>query len=181
MNLNCEHVIENLGLHVSPDLAHQEKAALKKHLVECPVCQKEYEEMLHAVAVLESLPDPVPPPDLVKRTQAQINQEHRQLRLAFFANPIARILEILKLGPHPTFVNCTAMLFYLMLMIFLVKLTFFSPRDSALVNTSSKSLQPHAQIVKVGYSMKWGSVKKAAVQKSRREEEKPKEVPIEPE
>ena len=129
MDLECKRVIENLSLHSNPDLRHQERAELKKHLVECQFCQKEYEEMLHTVAVLESLP-------ALERLRISLDelkrgspQEHRRLRLAFFANPLARILSLLKLGPNPTVVNCTAMLFYLMLTVFLVKLTFFDATE----------------------------------------------------
>lgn len=171
MDLDCKRVIENLSLHSNPDLTHQERTELKKHLVECQTCQKEYEEMLHTVAILESLPDLDPPPDLVARTQAQITQEHRRHQLAFFANPLARILSFLKLGPHPTLVNCTAMLFYLMLTVFLVKLTFFDATEPTPVSTPNKSLQPRAQIVGVPL----GSIK-ATVQRSGTEEEEPKEV-----
>jgi hypothetical protein len=180
MHPNCKRVIENLSLHQNPDLTHREKADLKEHLVECPICQKEHEEMLHAVAVLESLSDPIPPMDLVEQTQARIIQEHQRLRLAFFASPIARLLDVLKLGPHPIFVNCTALVFYLMLTVFLVKLTFFSPTDPASVNTAGKSFQSPAPIAKVTYSAKWGSMKTAAVKTTMNEEEKPKEVTIEP-
>jgi anti-sigma factor RsiW len=171
MDLDCKRVIENLSLHSNPDLSHQERAEFKKHLVECQACQKEYEEMLHTVAVLESLPALDPPPDLVARTQAQITQENRRLRLAFFASPLARILNLLKLGPHPTLVNCTAMIFYLMLTVFLVKLTFFDATEPTSVDTPNKSLRPHAQIVGVPL----GSIK-ATVQRIGTEEEESKEV-----
>jgi hypothetical protein len=173
MDLDCKRVIENLSLHSNPDLTHQERAELKKHLVECRICQKEYEEMLHTVAFLESLPALDPPPDLVGRTQARITQEYRRHRMAFFANPLARILSLLKLGPHPTFVNCTAMLFYLMLTVFLVKLTFFDATEPTPVSKPNKSLQPHGQIVSLG------SIK-ATVQRIGAEEE-PKEVSTQPE
>jgi hypothetical protein len=174
MDLECKRVIENLSLHSNPDLRHQERAELKKHLVECQFCQKEYEEMLHTVAVLESLPALEPPPDLIGRTQARITQEHRRLRLAFFANPLARILSLLKLGPNPTVVNCTAMLFYLMLTVFLVKLTFFDATEPTSVSTPAKSLQPPPQIVSLG------SIK-ATVQRIGTGEEEPEEVTAEPE
>lgn len=170
MDLDCKRVIENLSLHSNPDLTHQEKAELKKHLVDCQICQKEYEAMLHTVAVLESLPALEPHPNLVARTQARIAQEYRRHRMAFFANPLARILGLLKLGPHPTLVNCTAMLFYLMLTVFLVKLTFFDATEPTSVSTPDKSLQPHGQIVALG------SIK-ATVQRIGTEEEESKEGP----
>ena len=77
MNPNCKQVIENLSLHRNPDLTHSEEVERKKHRVECPVCQKAYDQMLHTAAVLENLPLPLPPPDLVGCIQAQIRQEYR--------------------------------------------------------------------------------------------------------
>ena len=74
MNPKCKQVIENLSLHRNPDLTHQEKVQLKGHLIECTVCQAEHEEMLHIAAILESLPEPVPPLDLVERIQTRIRQ-----------------------------------------------------------------------------------------------------------
>ena len=171
MDLDCKRVIENLSLHSNPDLSNQERAEFKKHLVDCQTCQKEFEEMLHTAAVLESLPALDPPPDLVGRTQALITQEHRRHQLAFFANPFARILSLLKLGPHPTFVNCTAMLFYLMLTVFLAKLAFFNTTEPTPVSTPNRSLQPHTQIVGVPL----GSIK-ATVQRIGTEDEESKEV-----
>ena len=173
MDLDCKRVIENLSLHSNPDLSNQERAEFKKHLVDCQACQKEYEEMLHTVAVLESLPALDSPADLVGRTQAQITQEHRRHQLAFFANPFARILSLLKLAPNPTFVNCTAMLFYLMLTVFLVKLTFFDATEPAPTSerTPNRSLQPHTQVVGVPL----GSIK-ATVQRIGTDDEDDKEV-----
>lgn len=173
MDLDCKRVIENLSLHSNPDLSNHERAEFKKHLVNCQACQKEYEAMLHTAAVLESLPALDPPADLVGKTQAQITQEHRRLRLAFFANPFARILSLLKLEPNPKFVNCTAMLFYLMLTVFLVKLTFFDATEPTATSerTPDRSLQPHTQIVGVPL----GSIK-ATVQRIGTEDEENKEV-----
>lgn len=173
MNPNCKQVIENLSLHRNPDLTHREKVQLKGHLIECAICQADHEEMLHTAAILESLPEPVPPPDLVERIQARIRQGRRHLLLNHFVNPIARILVALKLGPHPTFVNYTAMLFYLVLTIFLVKLTFFGSTEPPPVAPSAiKPLQPHIQVIQ------WGAVRRAALQSVRIEDEKSKEVPI---
>ena len=166
MDLDCKRVIENLSLHPNPDLSHEERAEFKQHLVECQTCQKEYEEMLHTAAVLESLPALDPPPNLLGRTQEQITREHRRHRLAFFANPFASVLKLLRLDPHPTFVNCTAMLFYLMLTVFLAKLTFFDTTEPTPVSTPNRSLHPDAQIVGVPL----GSIK-ATVQRIGTEEE----------
>ena len=176
MNPKCKQVIENLSLHRNPDLSHQEKVQFKQHLIECAICQTTHEDMLHTAAVLESLPEPVPPPDLVERIQARIHQGRRPLLTNFFVNPIVRILVALKLGPHPTFVNYVAMLFYLVLTIFLVKLTFFGSTEPVpVVPPVVKPLQPHTRFVQLG------EVKRAALQSVRIEKEKSKEVPIKPE
>ena len=78
MSLDCKQVIEHFSLHRQPDLTDQKRIEYRRHLLECEVCQKEYEEMLHTAAVLESIPDPVPPPGLVERIQTQIRQTRRR-------------------------------------------------------------------------------------------------------
>jgi hypothetical protein len=144
----------NVNVHrLSSELQLQENAELKRHLENCPKCEAEYEEMLHAAAVLENLPEPAPPPDLAVRIQKQITKEHHRSRLAFFANPFARLLLALKLNPHPALVNCTAMMFYLMLTVFLVKLTFFSePDDSRHVLAPTKSVRQNARVVTTSWA-----------------------------
>ena len=92
MSLDCKQVIENFSLHQNPALTYQEKVERKQHLIECATCQSEYEEMLHTAAVLESLPEPVPPPELVERIQIRIRRANRRSILNFLANPIARTL-----------------------------------------------------------------------------------------
>ena len=96
MSLDCKQVIEKFSLHQQPDLTYQEKIECRRHLIECKICQSEYEEMLHTAAVLESIPDPVPPPELVERIQTQIRQTDRRSVLDFLVNPIARILVAVK-------------------------------------------------------------------------------------
>ena len=173
MSLDCRQVIEDFSLHQHPDLTYQEKLERRRHLIECKVCQSQYEEMLHTAAVLESIPDPVPPPDLVERIQTQICQTYRRSIWDFLANPIARILVAMKLGPHPTFVNYTAMLFYLMLTVFMVKLTFFNSTGPPPVELTYPP-SAHVRIVRLG-DVKHGSLKSVRI-----EAEKPNEVPIQP-
>lgn len=128
--MNCEDFMTIINVnHLSSVGQLQENVELKRHLETCPKCEAEYEQMLHTVAVLESLPDPIPPPDLARRIQKQIAKQHRRSRIAIFASPFARLLAAFKFNPHPALVNCTAMVFYLMLTVFLVKLTFFSESD----------------------------------------------------
>ncbi len=157
MNFDCKEVMENLGPHQNSELAQKEKAELRQHFLACPSCQSEHEEMLHIGAILEGLPEPVPPPYLVGRIQKEIFRESRRERLAFFSNPIAHILTALRLGPHPTFVNYTAMLFYVTLTIFLLKMTFFNspgPKNNWVF------LKPESATVRV---VPLGSIKRAAL------------------
>ena len=171
MSLDCKQVIEDFSLHQHADLTYQEKIERRQHLIECENCQNEYEEMLHTAVVLESIPDPVPPPELVERIQTQIRQTSRRSIWDFLVNPIARILVAMRLGPHPTFVNYTAMLFYLMLTVFMVKLTFFNSTEPPPVELM-RPLSPHVRIVRLG-DMKHASLKAIKV-----EEEESKEIPI---
>ena len=174
--MNCADFVANTNVYQLGSRAHgQEKTELKQHLQTCSTCETEYEEMLHTVAVLESLPEPVPPPDLVGQIQNGIAKEHRRNRLAFFANPIARLLLALKFDPHPTFVNCTAMFFYLMLAVFLVKLTFFSgATDLSRVLSPSKSMQQDVRVV----ATSWAAIRGAATRRGTMEKEKSKEASI---
>ena len=171
MSLDCKQVIEKFSLHQQPDLTYQEKIECRRHLIECKTCQSEYEEMLHTAAVLDSIPDPVPPPELVERIQTQIRETDSRSVLDFLVNPIARILVAVKLGPHPTFVNYTAMLFYLMLTIFMVKLTFFNSTEPPPVQLT-RPPSPHVRIVRLG------DVKHASLEAVKVEKEKPNEIPI---
>jgi hypothetical protein len=175
MNLDCKQVLKDFSLHQNPDLTDQEKVVYKQHFIDCPTCQIEYEAMLHTATVTKILQEPIPPLNLVGRIQTQIRQTHRRSVLDFLANPISRILLALKLGPHPTFVNYTAMLFYLMLTIFLVKVTFFHSTEPPPIATLMKPSQARMRTVL------YGDVKRAARKSVRIEGKKPSEVPIQPE
>ncbi|MDE0297195.1 MAG: hypothetical protein OXN17_01010 [Candidatus Poribacteria bacterium] len=130
-----------------------ENDGFTRHLETCPKCAAEYEEMLRTVSLLENLPDPAPPPDLADRIQRRIAKEENFNRPAFFANPFVRVLRALKLNPHPTLVNCTAMVFYLMLTVFLVKLTFFSESDnSRRVSSPTSSVWRSAHVVTTSWA-----------------------------
>lgn len=152
--MNCEDFMANIDVNrLSSELQLKEHVELKRHLETCSKCEAEYEEMLHAAAVLESLTDPAPPPDLARRIRMQIAKEHRRSRLAFFASPFARLLAAFKFNPHPALVNCTAIVFYLMLTVFLVKLTFFSePDNSRRVLPPDKSVRRSAHVVTTSWA-----------------------------
>ncbi len=152
--MNCEDFMTTINVNrLSSGLKLQENVELKQHLEACPKCQTEYDEMLQTVAVLESLRNPDPPPDLALKIQKQIAKEHRRSRLAFFASPLARLLAALKFNPHPALVNCTAMVFYLVLTVFLVKLTFFSePDNSVHVLSPTKTVWRSAHVVTTSWA-----------------------------
>ncbi len=130
--MKCEEFMATIDVNrLSSQLQPHENVELKRHLETCPKCEAEYEAMLHTAAVLECLPTHAPPPDLGARIQKRITREHRRSRLALFASPFARLLTAFKFNPNPALVNCAAMAFYLMLTVFLVKLTFFSESENS--------------------------------------------------
>ena len=171
MILECTRVLHEFGLHQNPDLTADEKAEYKQHLIQCAGCHAGYEEMLRTAAILESLPEPVPPPDLAGRIQTKIREHRSRSILGFLLNPIARLLVALKLGPHPTVVNYAAMLFYLMLTVFLIKLTFFGDPEPLPV-TMVRPSHPQVRI------MPLGSMKAAMLKPARMDERKSGEIPI---
>lgn len=169
MNMDCRDVRENYVPHQNSDLSEKEKAGFKRHVVECSSCQAEYEELLHTAALLESLPEPLPPLNLAERIQLAIRRnQRRQAIWGFLTNPVARLLVAMRLGPHPTFVNYTAMLFYLMLTVFLVKLTFFNEPPV----TVTRPLSPQVRV------MTLGGMKRAVLNPDRIEGEKPPQIPL---
>lgn len=135
------------------------------------------EDLLYTAAVLENLPQPVPPPSLVAHIQARIRRAHRHSRWNFFANP-TRILIALKMGPHPTVVQYTAILFYLMLILFLITHLFVRPTGPAPV--VRKPLPPHTQVTQLG-ALKRTTLQRIRIARSKAAEEKSKEVLIKPE
>ena len=174
--MKCEDFMTNVNVHrPSSEIRLNENVDLERHLKTCPKCEAEYEERLHTVAVLESLPQPAPPADLAARIQKRIGREHRRSRLAFFANPFARLLLIFKFNPHPALVNCSAMIFYLMLTVFLVKLTFFSESDDpSRVMPTAKSVWRHASVV----TTSWAEIREMPTSREESERAMPKEAPM---
>lgn len=152
--MKCEDFMTTINVNrLGSELQSQENVELKQHLEACPKCKAEFDEMLQTVAVLESLRDPEPPPDLALIIQKQIAKEHRRSRLAFFASPLARLLAAFKFNPHPALVNCTAMVFFLVLTVFLVKLTFFSePDNSVHVLSPAKTVWRSAHVVTTSWA-----------------------------
>ncbi len=125
--MNCEQTRENLVLHrQDPLLKGAERRDFLQHLRGCKACQVEYEGLWHTATVLGSLDAPEPPPELLGNIQRQIREVHRRDSTAFFAAPITWLFGKFKLDISPLFVNCVALLCYLIASVFLVKFAFFT-------------------------------------------------------
>ncbi len=125
--MNCKQTRENLVLHrQEPMLKGAERREFLQHLRSCKACQVEYEGLWHTATVLGSLEAPEPSPELLGNIQRQIREVHRRDRTAFFAAPITWLFGKFKLEISPQFVNCIALLCYLVASVFLVKFAFFT-------------------------------------------------------
>ncbi len=152
----CQKVQTEISIHVNTNLSEFQKERLKQHLLDCSVCQRVYEQMWHTSLVLDDLSTLSPPADLLSKTQTQIRQVHRQQKLAFFANPVSWLFRIFHLDPPPTLVNYTAVVFYVVIIAFFIKLAVLddnSPLD--LITTTPLPVK-----TRVG---QLGAIKKAAL------------------
>ncbi len=125
--MKCEQTREHMVLHRQDDgLTGSKRQEFLEHLQGCNKCQVEYEGLWHTATVLESLEAPEPPPELLGNIQQNIREFHRQSQTAFFANPFSWLFKTLKLEFSPQFVNCAALLCYLVASAFIVKFAFFT-------------------------------------------------------
>lgn len=125
--MNCEQTRENLVLHRQDSmLKAAERQEFLQHLRGCKACQVEYEGLWHTATVLENLEAPEPPPELLGNIQHQIRKVHKQSQTAFFASPFSWLFGKLKLELSPKFVNCAALVCYLLASAFLVKFAFYT-------------------------------------------------------
>ncbi|MCE2402609.1 zf-HC2 domain-containing protein [Candidatus Poribacteria bacterium] len=125
--MNCKQTRENLVLHRQDSMLQGTKRhEFLQHLRGCKACQVEYEGLWHTATVLGSLEAPEPPPELLGNIQGQIREVHRRNQTAFFAAPISWLFGKFKLEISPQFVNCVALLCYLIVSVFFVKLVFFT-------------------------------------------------------
>jgi len=128
MDLNCQQVSDKLI-----DILNEESATgdidIEMHLLECSDCQAEYERLVHTMMLLRGLPEPLPPPDLVAKIRNQIEKLTKKKTPLFdmLSLIFSKIFVAFKLGPRPVYLNYAALIFYLALTIFLVKLTFLTP------------------------------------------------------
>lgn len=131
--MNCEQTRENLVLHRQDSkLKGEDRRAFLQHLRGCHECQIEYEGLWQTAAVLGSLEPPEPSPKLVGNIQNKIREVHKQRQTAFFAQPVSWLFGKFKLNLSPKYVNCVALLCYLIASTLLVKFAFFTdeqPQD----------------------------------------------------
>lgn len=151
----CDRVRKHIGVHTDTDLKAIEKAELKQHLLDCPDCQRAYEQMWHTSLILDDLSPVISPQPLLQRIQSQIRSLHRRQRLAFYANPIDWFLGLFRLDPPPTLVNCAAIVFYVLVTAFFVKLTVLDSNDPVALTTKPIPDQMRA--------VRFGAIKKAAL------------------
>ena len=124
--MNCEQTREKLVLHRQESLfKDNEKQEFLKHLRSCESCQAEYEALLHTAAVLENLEPLEPPPELLGNIQDKIRELHRKQNTAIFAAPFSWLIGKFKFNLSPKLVNSVAMVCYLLVSVFLVKVIFF--------------------------------------------------------
>lgn len=137
MNVNCQQVSDKL-IDILNEESDSGDIAVEMHLLECSDCQSEYEHLVHTMMLLRGLPEPLPPSDLIARIRDRIEKITKKKTPIFdMISPIfSKIFVALKLGPRPVYLNYAALIFYLALTIFLIKLTFLP---------SERNVQPPIQ------------------------------------
>ena len=153
--ISCQRVQRGIGVHISADLIEPEKTLLKQHLLDCKDCQREYEQKWHVSLILDDLSALSPPTDLLADTQSKIRRIHHRQRLVSFVNPFNWLLSRFQLSPPPRLVNYAAIIFYVVVSVFLLKLAFLE-EDTAMPLTT-KPLPAKVRIVQIG------AIKKSAL------------------
>ena len=117
--ISFQRVQKEISVHINADLVESEKTLLKQHLLDCKDCQQEYEQMWHVSLILDDLSALSPPTDLLADTQSKIRRGHHRQRLASFVNPFNWLLSRFQLSPPPRLVNYAAIIFYVVVSVFL--------------------------------------------------------------
>ncbi len=175
MALNCQKVYDRLIHYLNSELHPAEYTTLEHHLAGCAACQAEYEQLNNAIGLLRDLPEPAPPAGLVHRirqriaAQQQIMEFSDDVRTApwdIISLIYSKLMVALKLGPRPAYVNYAALFCYLMLGLFLIKLTFWTGHSSSpqspVLDSTSHSDVTSAQQSGERYII-WARVKKAGL------------------
>jgi hypothetical protein len=95
--MDCKTSSELIGRLLDNNLSDAEQAALREHLVQCPVCEKLEREHRHLHAALRSQPAPDLPPDYSRRLREEVWRkvkmtERRSVSLSFRIMAIAAIV-----------------------------------------------------------------------------------------
>ena len=147
MNLNCQKIHDRLVHFLNEESHPSEYTFWENHLSGCTVCQIEYERLNNTIVALRSLPQPEPPADLALKVRRRLEEQQRATQTPRFdftsllkskQMPLfdlitlifSKITTALKLGPRPVHINYAALFCYLMLAIFLIKLTFLTGSGS---------------------------------------------------
>ena len=153
--ISCQRVQKEIGVHINADLMESEKALLKQHLLDCEDCQREYERIWHVSLILNDMSTLSTPTDLLADTQSKIRQVHYMQRLASFANPFNWLFSKFQLNLPPSLVNYAAIIFYVVVSVFLLKLAFLE--EETTISLTTKPLPAKVRIVQIG------AVKKSAL------------------
>jgi len=145
MNLNCQKTYDQLVHFLNKELPPAEYTFWENHLAECPACQLEYEQLNDTIVALRSLPQPEPPADLVLKIRRTIEEQQETAQnmplFDLIALIFSKITTALKLGPRPVYINYAALFCYLILAIFLIKLTFL-PGGGSIPKTEERFNNP---------------------------------------
>lgn len=84
--LDCSIIQEYLSAYVDDELPPEQREAVQEHLAVCPQCRGELARLTRLEEVLEALPSPLPPPELIDQVLARLSRRQvfwwRSLALA---------------------------------------------------------------------------------------------------
>lgn len=90
--MTCHEINSLLPGYLEGVLSPEEKKNLEDHLVSCPLCRRDLENLRGAVDLVKGLPEVEPPPFFEQRIMARVREEARRkkgvLRMLFFPLPV---------------------------------------------------------------------------------------------
>ncbi len=82
--MNCKRIEENLSAYLDGALTVEETEEIKTHLMNCPACQKAYDDLKETVTMLSSLEEIIPPAGFRREIYSKLQKEQAQSdRFAF--------------------------------------------------------------------------------------------------
>jgi anti-sigma factor RsiW len=101
--MSCTAMRKKIKAYLDGELPAAEAAAVKSHLVQCPACSREAEELAKTWELLLALPDVQEAPDLIPATMARIlaegeNTRSRKLLRWLFPVPLSAATAALVIG-----------------------------------------------------------------------------------